>query len=75
MKRIVIAIYVLSFAGCATSNVHPIVCDNIERCYDSAASKCRGHWTQVAKPGEPYPYAEYKDGTYTFNVRCTKPSE
>ncbi len=73
MKRIVIALCVWSVGCVSSSNVHPIVCSNIERCYDSAASKCRGHWTQVAKPGEPFPYAEYKDGTYTFNVRCTRP--
>ena len=72
MKSILILACVVLFAGCATSNVHPITCGNIEACYDSAASKCRGHWTQVAKPGEPFPYAERKDSTYTMMVRCTR---
>jgi hypothetical protein len=63
-------------SGCTNSPVvHPITCADMEACYDSAASKCRGHWTQVSLPGASFPYADYKDGTYTLNVRCTRPSE
>jgi len=71
MKLFTISCVVLFLAACSSVQVHPITCSNIDKCYESAYVKCRGHWTQISKYDDVRP-ANYKDGEYTLNVLCKR---
>lgn len=69
MKRLAILSLII-LVSCGGNSQYVVTCHDIDKCYDSASSKCRGSWTQIRAQGQPYPYTERNGDEYRMKVLC-----